>query len=527
MQDDHLTRFGWLALWLATVLCALLCRPPMPIDETRYLSVAWEMWQHNQWLVPHSNGLPYSHKPPLLFWLIHLGWSMVGVNEWTARLTAPLFGLATILLAQQLARLLWPEHRRLREALPYLLLGTCFWSLYATLTMFDLLVSCFALMAWIATWRLGRQRTWSGWLLYGAATGLGLLAKGPVILLYVLPPALVAPWWTDSETRPSWPAWYSCLTAAVLLGLLMALAWALPAARSGGEEYAQAILLGQTTGRILHAFAHQRPLYWYLVFLPLLFFPWSLHLPILASMRAWRPTSPSKYCLSIIVPAFLLLSLISSKQAHYLLPLFPPTLLLLNHGALHADRPKPIHRWLVAASFLILALFLGTARLLPSGGETALISTIPSWLGLAPLLAAGLVLRPKDDTCRSVVTIGLVSTGLLVSLHLGLRPQLHMVYGLADIGQAMAAADRDNRPILVYPPHLDDQFQFAGRLTRPVDVVSSLAESRSWCRRHPQGLVILFMNRKYLPSLPAHLTHPYKNRWLTTIAASSLASSEG
>ena len=56
-------------LWGLVVAVALIVRPPLPVDETRYLAVAWDMWLENHYLVPHLNGEPYSHKPPLLFWL--------------------------------------------------------------------------------------------------------------------------------------------------------------------------------------------------------------------------------------------------------------------------------------------------------------------------------------------------------------------------------------------------------------------------------------------------------------------------
>jgi hypothetical protein len=32
------------ALWLALVVISLLCRSYIPIDETRYVTVAWNMW---------------------------------------------------------------------------------------------------------------------------------------------------------------------------------------------------------------------------------------------------------------------------------------------------------------------------------------------------------------------------------------------------------------------------------------------------------------------------------------------------
>jgi len=82
----------WTGLWLVLMATALKFRPLLPVDETRYLAVAWEMWRDGNFIVPHLNGMTYSHKPPLLFWLMHLGWSIFGVNDWWPRLVAPLFG---------------------------------------------------------------------------------------------------------------------------------------------------------------------------------------------------------------------------------------------------------------------------------------------------------------------------------------------------------------------------------------------------------------------------------------------------
>ena len=67
--------------WLALLLAGLMLRPLTPVDETRAVSVAWEMWQRGDFLVPYLNGQPYSHKPPLLQWCIHLSWLLFGVNE--------------------------------------------------------------------------------------------------------------------------------------------------------------------------------------------------------------------------------------------------------------------------------------------------------------------------------------------------------------------------------------------------------------------------------------------------------------
>ncbi len=48
-------RVGWPLLLGGALLLALLqlwLRPLMPVDETRYLGVAWEMWRRGDFLVP-------------------------------------------------------------------------------------------------------------------------------------------------------------------------------------------------------------------------------------------------------------------------------------------------------------------------------------------------------------------------------------------------------------------------------------------------------------------------------------------
>ena len=49
---------AWTLCLLAVLLASLFGRPDIPIDETRYVSVAWEMWSSGDWLVLHRNGIP-------------------------------------------------------------------------------------------------------------------------------------------------------------------------------------------------------------------------------------------------------------------------------------------------------------------------------------------------------------------------------------------------------------------------------------------------------------------------------------
>jgi 4-amino-4-deoxy-L-arabinose transferase-like glycosyltransferase len=114
----------------------------------------------------------------------------------------------------------------------------------------------------------GKRR---GFVMLGIAIGMGVLTKGPVILLNLLPITVLAPWWSPGL---KWSRWFGGVVLAVLLGAGIALVWALPAGMAGGEAYRNAIFWGQTADRMVDSFAHRRPLWWYLPLLPVLLFPW-------------------------------------------------------------------------------------------------------------------------------------------------------------------------------------------------------------------------------------------------------------
>lgn len=48
--------FASLALLAILAFVGITTRPLTPIDETRYVSAAWEMWLRGDFLVPFKNG---------------------------------------------------------------------------------------------------------------------------------------------------------------------------------------------------------------------------------------------------------------------------------------------------------------------------------------------------------------------------------------------------------------------------------------------------------------------------------------
>ena len=507
--------WGWLAfatlLWAATLAAALGLRPLLPVDETRYLSVAWEMWLRGDWLVPFRNGEPYSDKPPLLFWLINLGWLAFGVNEVSARLVAPLFALGAAFLTFALARRFWPDRASTRGYACVLLLTCGAFALHATLTLFDAMVAFFALLGWIGVAEARGGRTRRGWILVALAIGFGILAKGPVILLHVAPAALLAPWWTGRETRPeSWPRWYLGFGLAALGGAAIALAWAIPAAIAGGEAYARAIFIGQHAGRAVASFQHARPFWFYAPALLVALLPMALWL---APWRLARATpgllaDPGiRFCAFVLAAAFALFSAISGKQIHYLLPEI--ALVAIVAGRL-VDQDGFVDRALdvalpglalivggLALAAMPLAIeFLARGR--PGLGPTVALIVIQYVAGLAMIgFGAWLLAGRARPAPARVASLGVATATLIVGAHLGFVA-LAPAYDPDLPGEHISRQQRLGGEV-GWVGDYEAEFNFVGRLRQPVvELVDR--DPVLWVLEKPKRvLVVTYSGRGQLP----------------------------
>ncbi|WP_367154923.1 ArnT family glycosyltransferase [Methylomonas sp. HYX-M1] len=488
-----LYRWGIFPLW-ALLTATLLFRPIIPLDETRYLSVAWEMWQRADFLVPYLNGQPYSHKPPLLFWLIHAGWSVFGINDWSPRLIGPLCSLLNLVLIRTLAAKLWPNSPIVAWTSPWFLLGTLPWTLFATATMFDTLLTDCVLVGMLGL--IAASQTAArllGWSCFALATGLGLLAKGPVVLLYLLPCALTVRFWL--QTVPE--RWFIHLVIALSAGMGLALCWAIPAAAAGGENYAGAILWHQTADRAAGTRIHARPFFLYLLFLPLLTFPWISWRPLWRGGQ-WQliKSDPAlRFCWLWLLSAFLLFSLLPSKQLHYLIPALPAFALIC---ARYSSLPQTIgKRALESLPGLLLLAIGGLLALIPSLPGLADLrwaqSIEPTW-GLS--VAAIALTLTLYALVRGRLPIAAIAAAMTVSICIG------FFYFFRDAG-----SQYDLRPAANFLKQLDEQqipnafigdyqgqLHFLGRLTQPIAVIQP-QQAKDWYRQHPNGY-LLSVNRE-------------------------------
>jgi 4-amino-4-deoxy-L-arabinose transferase-like glycosyltransferase len=532
-RSEHLRAlWPWLPLWTLAALLAIFSHGPMPLYSTRTLAVAWEMWSHGHWLVPYNNGAPYSEKAPLLFWMFHAGWAVLGVNDVWPRVLEVIFGGAQLVLVAALARRLFPGRPWVARAAPWMLLALAYAFFFGLQVMYDVLLAVWtlaALLCLVATHRREEPRWW----LFGVCVGFGLLTKGPVMFLHVLFPWLLGPLWSSWANQHR-ARWYGRGLLALLLGGAMLLAWALPAGFSGGEAYRQRLFYTQTAGRVVHAFDHARPIWWYLMYLPVLLFPfsgWPRAWVALASLR--RPLEPGlRFALCWVLPVLLVFSLISGKQLYYPLPEFAGAMLLLA-GAIAVLRERHpglananwLGTWPLGVGGIAFALFLFVLPNLVAAGrlhgdwaeQVAHYSRFFSVVFV--LLGALLLLRGRGEMRR------LAFAGLIGALALNTLFTLTMwpKYDLDPSAHLLGAADAQHRAI-GYLGDYEGQFHFAGRLTQPIEQLQEGASLQAFARAHPAGLIV---------ARPEHLTpddlrypllvQPFRSSWVVIWPAAALA----
>ncbi len=195
-----------LSLLLVLLLPAALLYPTLSIhlfepDESRYAEIPREMFERGEWVVPYLQGEPYLDKPPLLYWLIEASYAVFGVKVWAARLVPALAVHGCVLLVYFLGRRSVGERAALWGALG-LSLAPGFLSM-GRLLLLDSLLTLWTTLALFSVFESvrGDRLRWGWWLLASLACGLGVLTKGPVALVLLLPPLWLQRWLTGCACR--------------------------------------------------------------------------------------------------------------------------------------------------------------------------------------------------------------------------------------------------------------------------------------------------------------------------------------
>lgn len=497
LKKNHFNAFVILVTGLY-LLFALYGLHFYPIDETRYMSVAWDMWLRQDYLVPHLNGLPYSHKPPLLFWLINLGWHFFGVNDWWPRTIPFLFSLASIFLVKKIADKLWEKNKNIGYISALLLLGSSVWAVFSVVLMFDMMLTFFTCLGIFGMVVSLKDKNKNGFIFLALAFGGGLLAKGPTIILQILPLALLAPWWIKQKNI-QWKSWYISFAIAFLVGVGMLLTWAIPAGISGGNQYQHDIFWGQTANRMIHSFAHNRPQWWYLEIAPFILFP-LLFIPVFWRAVIQSPAKPLdegfKFALAWFLPVFIIFSLISGKQIQYLLPIYPALSFLI---ASRYDNITKITSYDNLAITLILMVSGGVLYFLitshPVSAEVPWVKFLPSQISFIPIFI-GLILLAWFVKDKFLFLWKLVITNIVVMFMVfaGVIDNSGNAYDLRAISHELKNLETKEIS-LAYLGKYAGQFDFSGKLLKPVQSLNN-DELFNWANSNPKGAVVVIFGEK-------------------------------
>jgi 4-amino-4-deoxy-L-arabinose transferase-like glycosyltransferase len=380
-------------LALALFLPGQAALPPLDRDESRYAQATTQMLESGNFLdIRFQNEARYL-QPAGIYWLQAASVSLFSAPEareiWAYRIPSLIGATLAVLLTAWVGNLLFGAPAGWLAAV--LMAASLILGVEARMAKIDatLLAAVLVAQAALAKAYLDRDadRPTSRWAAaaFWAALGVGLMLKGPIILLVTGGTILLL---GVVERRVRWlrrlrPSW------GILLMLAIVLPWCIGiAVVSDGAFFTQAVghnLLGKVaTGQQ----AHGAPPGYYLALFPITFWPGVLF-AVLAAPFVWlnRRLPAVRFCLCWIAPTWIVFELIATKLPHYVLPTYPAIACLaaaaMAPGEGFTGRWRGWLFWPTAAVWLAIGLVLAS-------GPTALVWWMQGTVSL-PGVAAALV----------------------------------------------------------------------------------------------------------------------------------------
>ncbi|MCX8085215.1 MAG: glycosyltransferase family 39 protein [Calditerrivibrio sp.] len=295
-------------------------------DEVRYADVYTHLKDGN-FIALTLNGQPYPDKPPIFFIFIYLVQLITGFSSTRLFFLATSMSAVMFIIASYFFLRLLLENAD--EAFYSNLLICCnlYFVALVNFVKMDLLFSFFIIISLSFFYKF--YLSYNKRYLYTAflSAGIAVMVKG---LLGIIFPLFSFVIFVILKRR------YKVITnlhfiLGIFLSLLPTLVWIISLIKIYGFTYVyDSIFYQQTIRRAIDAFHSKKPFYFYTYVLPLIWLPFTLgfiiHLKKLNHIFGdfFSRLEDGKLFLTVVFfVVFLVLSIISSKFANYLLPLFP------------------------------------------------------------------------------------------------------------------------------------------------------------------------------------------------------------
>ncbi len=171
-------------------------------EEGRRIFPAIRMLETGDYVVPQVGTNPYFRKPPLVNWLVAVSFKIFGVrNEWTARLPSALAVLAVAIAFVTVARAsLGPRGSTVASLIWLTNIGMIEKGRLIEIEALYVSLSGLAIIFWLSFWTQ-KKSAWLIWVPASTFLGLGMLAKGPTLLVFFYGIALAILWQTRNCTN--------------------------------------------------------------------------------------------------------------------------------------------------------------------------------------------------------------------------------------------------------------------------------------------------------------------------------------
>lgn len=350
-------------VWFCTLLSFLILfyfiglgsYPLLSSDETRYASVAKELWLQKQYVTPTLNHFIFLDKPILYYWLTAFAFKLFGTTAFAARFFPAVLGLASVTATYFFADAC--INRRVAILASCILAtSSLFWGA-AHYSNMDMIVASFLTLSLYAFYvgvnkssRLSYLWTYLSYIL----AALAFLTKG--LIGFVFPCMIIGLW-----ILISWQ-WHIVrrmkLFSGLLLFFIIIFPWVYLVSEKNPEFFHFFFIVQQTSRYLTDHFNSQEPFWFYPAIICIGLLPWTIWLPQ-ALYTAIKKVFNKEHSLDIylLVWFFTILIFFSmpvSKLIGYIVPVLPPASLLI---AMYLDKCWAAYSTVLKKTVIILAIF--------------------------------------------------------------------------------------------------------------------------------------------------------------------------